>query len=343
MSRPSFHADDDSDQALSDVPSGTSTDTDSAAPVRAGRTFISPVFPARVATKQKWYRSPKSWMTAIAAVVLLSIVLLQSNSAAASQFLSFFRIQQFKPITVSRNESAALSKYSTPTINDLGSMTFQAPHLQRDLTRAQAVHEIGFTLALPQQLPQDVGNTPTFNVISGAHGTFTFSSAKVHAYLVKNGHGNVKIPTNLNGATFDIKTTAGVLAIYGYSTGDPFVVAEMPSPIIQATGRASLQNLRDFLLSLPGLPAQLVVQLKQLDLNNGTIPLLIPAGVQSQSVTIHHVPGLLLSNTQTGLATTMRQLPNGNMLLWQENGTMYALGGVTINASQLLAAANSLR
>jgi hypothetical protein len=344
MDSPSFHAEDAASHILTDVTTEQPVDTDSATPVSTGRKFISPVFPARIAPRQKWYRSPKSWMAAAAAIILLSFVLFQSNSVLASQFLSFFQVQHFKPIQVSNNDIAGLSKYSAPSIDDLGSLNFQAQSIQKhtNLTQAEAAHAINFTMTLPQQLPSDVDNNPTFNILSGTHGTFTFSAAKVHAYLVKNGHGNVKIPANLNGATFDIKTTPGVMAIYGYKTGNLLALVEMPSPIIEATGKASLQNLRDFMLSLPNLPAQLVAQLKQLDLNNGTIPLPIPAGIQTQSVTIHNVPGLLLSSSKTSKSTIIDQFPAGTMLLWQENGTIYALGGLTINASQLLTAANSL-
>lgn len=342
MPSPLFHAEDDSVHTLTAF--ATEQPIDSPTPVSTGRKFISPVFPARIAAKQKWYRSPKSWIAAAVAAVLLSFVLLQGNSVLASQFLSFFRIQQFKPIQVTSQDIAGLSKYSAPSIDDLGSVTFQAQSLQKrnNLTQAQAAHDINFTLTLPQQLPQNVGNNPTFSVIGGAHGIFTFSSAKVHAYLVKNGHSNVQIPANLDGATFDITTTPGVLAKYGYSTGNPFLIVEMPSPVIQATGKASLQNLRDFMLSLPNLPSQLVEQLKQLDLNNGTIPLPVPAGIQTQSVTVHNVPGLLLSSSKTQTVENVEQFPAGNMLVWQEKGIIYGLGGITIDASQLLAAANSL-
>ena len=307
-----------------------------------GRTSLSPVLPAKLAAKPKWYRSPKRWIAAAVAAILLSFVLLQSNSVLATQFLSFFRIQQLKPISISQTEMTGLSKYSVPGIDDLGSVTFQSPRQQNDLTRAQAAQNIDFPLTLPQQLPQDVGNDPIFKVISGGHGTFTFSSAKVHTYLAKNGHNNVRIPANLDGATFNVTTTAGVIVQYGYNTGDPFIIIEMPSPTIQATGKASLQNLRDFMISLPGLPASFIAQLKQLDLNNGTIPFPVPAGMQAQSVTVHNASGLLLSSRKTVQIAHNVQIPVGSKLVWQENGIIYGLAGLTIDTNQLLAAANSL-
>lgn len=341
MDSPLFQANDDSIQPFKDLTTKPLVNDDQ---ISVGRKSLSPVFPTKLIEKQKWYHTPKRWIVAAAAVILLSLVLLQSNSAFASQFLSFFSIQQFKPVQISNTDLAGSSKYSVPGLDDLGSVTTQAQsfQIQDNLTQAQATHAINFRLTLPQQLPSNVGNSPTFNVIGKGHETFTFSSTRVRAYLVKNGHSNVQIPANLDGATFSFTTTPGVVAEYGINTGNPFLVVEMPSPTIQATGKASLQNLRDFMLTLPGLPAPFVQELKQLDLNSGTIPLPVPTGMQARSITIHNAPGLLLTANKNTKIANIESPIGANMLVWQENGVIYALGGISIDANQLLTAANSL-
>jgi hypothetical protein len=214
--------------------------------------------------------------------------------------------------------------------------------MHNNLTQDQAAKSVNFSIALPTQLPDGVANSPSFSVIEGGHGVFTFSSAKLHAYLIKNGHGNVKIPANLDGATFDVTTTAGVLIKYGYHGGNPFLAAELPSPVIRATGSASLEQLRDFMLSLPGLPASLVAQLKQINLNNGTIPLPVPAGIDAHSVTVNGTSGVLLSSNKATTVESIKNFPSGSVVVWQTKGIIYALGGITTNTTQLLAAANSI-
>ncbi len=309
-----------------------------------GRKIATPVFPARMVTTQKWYSSRKSWIAATAAAVLIVLLLLPGTSALASQFLSLFRVQHFQPVQVTGQDVTALSQYSAPRVDDLGSVKFQAGsfHMRNNLTKDQAVKSVNFSVVLPTQLPNGVANSPSFSVIEGGHGVFTFSSSKLHAYLVKNGHGNVKIPANLNGATFDVTTTAGVMIKYGYHGGNPFVVGELPSPLIRATGSASLEQLRNFMLSLPGLPASLVAQLKQIDLNNGTIPLPVPAGIDAHSVTVNGTSGVLLSSNKTTTVENIKNFPSGSLVVWQAKGIIYALGGIAINTSQLLAAANSI-
>ncbi|HLZ59832.1 MAG TPA: hypothetical protein VKR06_23025, partial [Ktedonosporobacter sp.] len=286
------------------------------------RKVATPVLPARTVAPQKWYRSRSRWIAVAVAAALIALLLLPGTSALANQFLSLFKPQQFQAVQVSKQDVSTLSNYPAPSIDDFGSVQLQAKSLQiqHNLTQAQAAQKVNFTILLPGQLPKGVTNDPVFSVVDSGHGTFTFSAAKAHAYLAKNGHGSVQVPTNLDGATFEVTTTAGVMISYSNHTGNPFRVVEMPSPVIQATGKASLLELRDFMLSLPGLPPTFVTQLKQIDLNSGTVPLLVPAGIDSQAVTVHGTAGLLLSSSKTTTVEEVKQFPAGSMVVWQMNG-----------------------
>ena len=86
------------------------------------------------------------------------------------------------------------------------------------------------------------------------------------------------------------------------------------------------------MLSLPNLPPQLVTQLRQIDLNSGTIPIPVPPQITAQHISIHGAAGLLLADNT----------PIGGAVVWQTHGMIYALGGNYGNASQLLTTANSL-
>jgi hypothetical protein len=345
--REKMHNNDQNDpaQAVLHVAQTELTDNNSYAPKKTqGKKIATPVFPAKMVASPKWYSSRKSWIAAAAAAILIALLLLPGTSALASQFLTFFTVSSFQTVQVTKQDVTALSKYSAPRIDDLGSVHFQANsfHMQNNLSHAQAAKSVNFSVVLPSQLPDGVANSPSFSVVEGGDGVFTFSAAKLHAYLVKNGHGNVKIPANLDGATFDVTTTPGVLIKYGYHGGNPFLVAELPSPLIRATGSASLEQLRDFMLSLPGLPASLVTQLKQINLTNGTIPLPVPAGIGAYSVTVKGTSGVLLSSNKTTTVEGIKDFPTGSLVVWQTKGIIYGLGGITTNTSQLLAAANSI-
>jgi len=153
----------------------------------------------------------------------------------------------------------------------------------------------------------------------------------------------VNIPANLDGATFDLTTTAGVVIAYGNQADTQFMVVEVPSPVVRATGKASLDELRNVVLSLPGLPPQLVVQLRQIDLSSGIVPLPVPSGIDSQSVTVHGTTGLLLTSNVSTNIEQIKKFPAGSAVVWQMHGIIYALGGTVSDTNQLLTSANSLR
>ena len=303
------------------------------------------VLPARKIASQKWYYRRRNWMVAAVAAVLIALVLLPNSGALANQILSFFRVQYFQPVQVTKQDLTTLSSLPIPGLDDLGTVQIQPDSLQthQNLTQAQPAQMVNFPILLPQYLPKGIPDSPVFGVIDGGHGTFTFSASKAHAYFVKHGYGNVNIPANLDGATFEITTTAGVVIAYGNQANTLFMVVEVPSPVVRATGNASLQDLQNFLLSLPGLPPQLVTELKQIDLNSGGFPLPIPSGVETRSVTVQGTSGLLLTSNISTTIEQIKKFPAGSAVVWQMHGIIYALGGTVSDTNQLLKSANSLR
>jgi len=277
------------------------------------------VLPSRKIAPQKWYQTRRNWLLAAIAAVLVALLLLPNSGALANQLLSLFRVQQFQPVQVTKQDVQTLSSRPIPTFQDMGTLQIQSNSLQTqdNLTQAQAAQMVNFSILVPQTLPQGISGTPDFSVIGAGHGTFTFSASKAHAFFVKNGYGKVNIPANLDGATFDVTTTAGVVIAYGNQTTTQFMIVEFPSPVVNAIGNASLQELRDVALSVPGLPSQLVTQLRQIDLNSGVVPLPIPSGIDSQSITVHGTQGLLLTKNISTTIQQLKKFPAGSAVVWQ--------------------------
>jgi hypothetical protein len=302
------------------------------------------VLPSRKIAPQKWYQTRRNWLLAAIAAALVALLLLPNSGALANQLLSLFRVQQFQPVQVTKQDVQTLSSRPIPTFEDMGTLQIQPDSLQthENLTKAQAAQMVNFPILIPNSLPRGISNTPDFSVIDAGHGTFTFSASKAHTFFVKNGYGNMNIPANLDGATFAITTTAGVVIAYGSETTTQFMVVEFPSPVVRATGNASLQELRDVALSLPGLPPQLVAQLRQIDLNSGVVPLPIPKGIDSQSITVHGTKGLLLTSNISTTIEQLKKFPAGSAVVWQTHGIIYAVGGTISDTNQLLNSANSL-
>ena len=291
---------------------------------------------------QRSRRRRYGWLVAAAAAVLIALLLLPNAGALAEQFLALFSVQQFQPVTVDpQNFSYDLMS----SLRDFGDMQVQynrAPDLQ-DPAQAQVEQFIHFPLLLPGHLPQGVGHSSHFTLIGSAEGTFTFNVTKVRAYLAQSGQISISIPAQLNGATFTITSDSGVIIRYSANCrlekvislycdgGMPLYIAEIPSPVVQATGKASLKDLRDFLLSLPRLAPELHAMLQQLDLEKGIVPLPIPREVDAQQVTVHGAPGVVLVDNSLKVGG----------LLWQAHGIIYLIGTTTTSSTDLLDIANS--
>lgn len=285
------------------------------------------------------------WVAAVAAAVLIAVLLVPNASALAAQFFALFRAQQFQPVTVDpQNFSENVMSY----LSDFGNMQVQYTNLSRSLknpTEAQVKQLISFPLMLPGHLPQGVGHAISFTLLGSANGTYTFNATKVRAYLAQSGQSNIAIPAQLDGATFTISSDTGVVIHYASTCrlrgvtatslfctgGTPFYAAEIPSPVVQATGKASLKDLRDFLLSLPKLAPETRAVLQQLDLENGTVPLPVPHGVAAQQVTVHGAPGVVLVDNSLKVGG----------LVWQAHGIIYMIATVSTSSADLQAIASS--
>jgi len=337
----------------SQVHIGDSQTVSSVSPTPKGALSVLPpkrmttqVFTPRKLVPRKWYQLRRNWFVAALAACLITLLFLPSTGALAQQFLSIFRIQQFQVVQVTKQDLSQLKNTAMPTLNDLGTVHYQPNSfkMQQDLTQAQAAQLVNFSVQLPSTLPQGIVNEPAFGVVAAGHGTFTFDVQKARNFLAKNNFSNVQVPANLDGATYDLTTSAGVIVSYNGTNdeGKQFMVAEIPSPVVTATGKATLEHLRSFLLSLPNLPPEIITQLKQIDLSSGTVPIFVPPGFDSRPVSVHGTNGVLLSSNATTSVEHMKKLPLGSAVLWQIGGVVYAVGGAVSNTDQLLATANSL-
>ena len=80
------------------------------------------VLPPRKIASQKWYHRRRNWMVAAVAAALIMLVLLPDSGALANQILSFFRVQYFQPVQVTKQDLTTLSSLPIPGLDDLGTV-----------------------------------------------------------------------------------------------------------------------------------------------------------------------------------------------------------------------------
>src|SRR5207302_1523511 len=142
---------------------------------------------------------------------------------------------------------------------------------------------------------------PQVQVIPANEFRYTFDKSKASAYYRSQNRPQVNLPDKLDGATLVVSTPAA--AILQYSARDShqaLVVGQSGELVVSVEGKVTLDELRDFLLSLPGLPKETTDQLKTIKNWNETLPIPIPTDkINWKTETFKGSQGLLL-NDNTG-------------------------------------------
>ena len=107
-------------------------------------------------------------------------------------------------------------------------------------------------------------------------------------------------------------------------------IVQMKSPKVTSTG-ASVQEIEDYLLSLPGFPPDLAAQIRAIGDPATTLPVPVPTGQESKQVDVMGVEGLFVGDS-TGL---------GSGMIWSKDGILYGTVG-TLTESEVTGVARSL-
>ena len=144
----------------------------------------------------------------------------------------------------------------------------------------------------------------------------------------------MSLPDKFDGATLVVSIPSAALLQYSGSGGakEALIVGQAGEIVVDVEGKVSLDEMRDFLLGLPGLPPTVVSQLRRIKNWNQTLPIPVPVGqVNWQSTSFNGNQGLLL-NDNSGV---------GSAAIWYRAGHMYGLAG-SLKATELKRIADGL-
>jgi hypothetical protein len=287
----------------------------------------------------------------IAAALALSLVVAftPEGRTAAAAFLAQFRSQQVAAIEISPQSQSDIVR----TMNALSNLgTLQTPAgtnparpeaavrgaaaQAKTVTLAEASQTVAFGLQTPDPAvlkKLGLDQPPTVQVVPANQVRFTFDKAKASAYFKSTGHPEVSLPDKFDGATLIVSIPSAALLQYGNSTAkQALIIGEAGELVVDVQGNVSLDELRDFLLGLPGLPTTTVSQLRQIKNWNDTLPIPVPIDkVNWQQTDFNGNQGLLL-NDNSGV---------GSAAIWHAGGHLYGLAG-SLKATDLTSIARSL-
>jgi hypothetical protein len=141
------------------------------------------------------------------------------------------------------------------------------------------------------------------------------------------------VPAGLDGSRVRLVAGPGVAELWSSGAGVPaLVVGRAVAPTAFSSG-APFTAVRDYLLSLPGLPQGLAAQLRAFAADGSTLPLPVPADrFTTSSAEVAGHPATVLTTRDRTMAA----------VVWVEDGVVTAVAGA-LDADEVLSVARGLR
>jgi hypothetical protein len=286
-----------------------------------------PVVAAAPAPARRWRAALRS--PVVAAAVGVVALLTGAGAAAAADWLPIFRTKQIAPVTV---PSAELVKL--PELSAFGEVEVTDEIDVREYADAAAAKEVtGLSVPLVSELPRGVTGQPGYHVASRISAVFTFSVEKTAQSVAAAGHTLPPPPPGLDGSQFRLVAGPGVAAAWSASRPLPaLIVARAVAPTAYSSG-IPFSTVRDYLLSLPVLPADVAAQLRSFSGDGTTLPLFVPVDeLTSSAADVGGVPATVLSSRDGTIAA----------VVWVDGGIVTAVAG-SLSADEVLSVARGLR
>jgi hypothetical protein len=264
----------------------------------------------------------------VAAVVLVGLVATPGGRAAAAGFLAQFRSQQFQVVSLDAHQSTQIGDVVNELLeigvfagDSLEEAGFGEPRAAADLAEAGRVAGFAVPAVDPSVLPAGVGRTPNRILVTPARETrIIFDRDRALDYLRRNGRPDARLPERYDRTQLVVQVPAAVVQQFAGRDGGPAVLVGKAGTLgLDTEGGASLEELRELVLGLPGLPAETVAQLRAIDDWRTTLPLPVPADqVRWRPATVGGAEAFSFAD-QTGRL---------HALLWQRGGYIWGVAGV---------------
>lgn len=258
---------------------------------------------------------------AAAAAVLVGVATLGTapGREAAASFLAQFRSERIQVVTIDpyaqSNPLAALEALGTIHTDGGAGMMLHVPGV------AEAERQTGFTVRQPSPgaLPEGFGPQPLQVIVHNATQVrLDLDEASVRAWLEQHG-SDLEVPEGIGDTVLRVDAPAAVGLVYRGPDWEELVIGQAGLVTADAEGPVSLDELRAFLLELPGLDPRTVEQLRAIDDWRTTLPLPVPLGEFDWSDTsVAGAPAVRLRGT-SGF---------GSAIVWQADGQVHGVGGL---------------
>jgi hypothetical protein len=263
------------------------------------------------------------------AALAVAVVLTGAGTAAANDWLQIFRTKKIAPVTFSASDLVAL-----PDLGAYGELVMTGDvDMDPVPDAAAAAAQTGLDVPEVTVLPRGVSGEPVYQVGRQVSATFTFSAERAAQAAAAAGRTLPPPPPGLDGSQVRLVAGPGVAAIWRQPTGLPSLfVGRAVAPTAFSSG-VPFETVRDYLLSLPGLPDHVASQLRTFTADGSTLPLPVPADrMTTSSAHVGDAPATVLASRDRLLAA----------VVWVDNGVVNVVVG-SLNPGEVLSIARELR
>jgi hypothetical protein len=319
------------DAALVDAALATEggADVDVAAAWRRLSTTAPVMRPGRSASPSRDGRLRAVLRRPAVAALAVGLVLTGASTAAAGGWLQIFRTEQVAPISITTNDLVAL-----PDLSAYGDLSVTGgPDVHPVPDAAAAASESGLDVPEVRDLPRGVKGQPVYRVGGKVTATFTFSAARAAQAAARAGTTLPAVPQGLDGSHVRLVAGPGVAQTWASSAGAPALVVGRAVAPTAFSSRVPFETVRNYVLSLPGLPEAVAAQLRRFTADGATLPLPVPADqVTTSSAQVNGAPATVLATRDRTLAA----------VVWVNDGVLTAVAG-SLDADEVLSIARDLR
>jgi len=279
-----------------------------------------------------------AWIALSAVAVLAVLLSFAPIRQAAADFLGLFRVRKFAVIPVDPTRLEQLAGMEDVVMAALGE-----PVVLREAGPSIAVadadaaaEQAGFAVRTPAYLP-DGAVLLGWNVEGGPAVRVDIDRERAQELLEAAGISDIRLP---DAATLAVSADIHPIVSQVYRVVSATVVLlQSPSPEVTLPEGLDLPQMGEALLRMLGTPEAEAERLAQQIDWAGTMIIPLPTNLaQFREVAVDGTIGLLLEYTGTNDTGAPEQI-----VLWQRDGIVYALGGGDVTADELLRMADSLK
>ena len=290
---------------------------------------VAPATESGVAAPRRAGGSRRVLRRPAVAALAVAVVLTGATTAAANDWLKIFRTEKVAPVSFSTTDLIAL-----PDLSSYGDLVVTGDvDVNPVPDAAAAAAETGLDVPRVTTLPRGVSGEPVYQVGREVSATFTFDADRAARSAAEAGRARPTPPPGLDGSQVRLMAGPGVVAIWRQPTGVPALfVGRVVAPKAFSSG-VPFETVRDYLLSLPGLPDDVAAQLRTFTADGSTLPLPVPGDrMTTSSAQVGGMPATVLASRDRLQAA----------VVWVDDGVVTVVAG-SLSPDEVLSIARELR